>query len=87
MPANGAAMKSKAVAAHRSGCPCRSSARARPNSGSDSANVFPAYASMNACSSCDELGQDSSGDVSLGCLNAIAHPPCAGIVIAIMEDT
>ena len=35
----------------------------------------------------DELVQDVIGDLGLSCLNAIAHPPHAGVVIAILEDT
>jgi hypothetical protein len=35
----------------------------------------------------DELVQDLIADIALSCLNAIAYPARAGVVIAIMEDT
>jgi hypothetical protein len=34
----------------------------------------------------DELVQDLVGNFTCSCLNAIAYPPCAGVVIAIMES-
>jgi hypothetical protein len=37
--------------------------------------------------SCTELVQELVGDFASRCLNAIAHPACAGVVIGIMEDT
>jgi hypothetical protein len=35
----------------------------------------------------DELVQYIIRDIGLRCLNAIAYPACAGVVIAILEDT
>ena len=35
----------------------------------------------------DELVEHGIGDACLGCVNAIAYPTCAGVVIAILEDT